>query len=151
LTEIKLRFQKNKTRFGNTHWTAGYIIEKCRDSLAKLTTEPVSSNLSRWIQNEWIGSDRIGLDQPMAVLRPEQSHDGESRGGAIVRERYLMIHSVTSRKKSTGMEWGTRRARQGKRRRQSRSGDGVELGMADGSDYGSSVASLGRRRSVVSR
>jgi hypothetical protein len=40
--------------------------------------------------------DRIGSDQPMAVLRPEQSRDGESCGGAIAGERYLMIHSVAS-------------------------------------------------------
>jgi hypothetical protein len=38
------------------------------------------------------------------VLRPKQSHDGESRGGAIAEERYLAIHSVTSQKKNTGME-----------------------------------------------
>jgi hypothetical protein len=48
--------------------------------------------------------DRIGLDRLTAVLRPENSHDGESRGVAITGECYLMIHSVTSRKKSTGME-----------------------------------------------
>jgi hypothetical protein len=48
--------------------------------------------------------DRIGSDQPTAVLRPEYGHDGKSRGGAITGERYLAIQSVTSRKKSTGME-----------------------------------------------
>jgi hypothetical protein len=46
--------------------------------------------------------DRIGLDRPTTVLRPENGHDGESRGGAIVGERYLAIHSVTSRKKAPG-------------------------------------------------
>jgi hypothetical protein len=40
--------------------------------------------------------DQIGSDQPTAVLRPEQSHDGESYGGVIAGECYLMIHSVTS-------------------------------------------------------
>jgi hypothetical protein len=48
--------------------------------------------------------DRIGSDQPTAVLRPEYGHDGESRGGAIAGERYLAIHSVTLRKKNTGMK-----------------------------------------------
>jgi hypothetical protein len=48
--------------------------------------------------------DRIGLDQPMAVLRPEQSRDGESHGGAITGERYLVNHSVTSGKKNTRMD-----------------------------------------------
>jgi hypothetical protein len=48
--------------------------------------------------------DRIGSDQPTAVLRPENGHDDESHGGAIIGERYLVIQSVTSRKKSTRME-----------------------------------------------
>jgi hypothetical protein len=48
--------------------------------------------------------DRIESDQPTAVLRPEYGHDGESRGGAITGERDSSIQSVTSRKKSTGME-----------------------------------------------
>jgi hypothetical protein len=48
--------------------------------------------------------DRIGLDRLTVVLRPENSHDGESRGGAITGERDSSIQSVTSRKKSTGME-----------------------------------------------
>jgi hypothetical protein len=77
----------------------GYIFKKCRDSLAKPPAEPVSANLSRWIQNGWIGSD-----QPTTVLRPEQSRDGESCGGAIAGERKSSIQSVTLRKKSTEME-----------------------------------------------
>jgi hypothetical protein len=48
--------------------------------------------------------DRIGSDQLTAVLRPEYGHDGESRGGAITRERYVAIHSVTLQKKNTGMK-----------------------------------------------
>jgi hypothetical protein len=36
----------------------GSIIEKCRDSLAKLTTEPVSSNPGSWIQIRRIGLGR---------------------------------------------------------------------------------------------
>jgi hypothetical protein len=40
--------------------------------------------------------DQIGLDRLTAVLRPKNSHDGESCGGAIAGERYLVIHSVTS-------------------------------------------------------
>jgi hypothetical protein len=38
------------------------------------------------------------------MLRSENSHDGESRGGAIAGECDLTIHGVTSRKKSTGMK-----------------------------------------------
>jgi hypothetical protein len=76
------------------------------------------------------GSDRIGSADGGA--RPEQSRNDESHGGAIVGEHDSSIHSVISRKKNTGMEWGTRRAHQGKRRRRSRPGDGVELGMVDG-------------------
>jgi hypothetical protein len=75
--------------------------------------------------------DRIELEPPTAVLRPEQSRDDESHGGAIARERYLAIQSVTLRKKNTGMEWGTRRAHQGRKQRRSRPGNGVELKMAD--------------------
>jgi hypothetical protein len=48
--------------------------------------------------------DWIRSDQPTAVLWPEYYRDGESHGGTIAGERYLMIHSVTSRKKSIGME-----------------------------------------------
>jgi hypothetical protein len=55
------------------------------------------------------------LDLSMAMLQPENGPDGKSRGGAITEECDLAIHRVTSRKKSTGMEWGTRRAHQGKR------------------------------------
>jgi hypothetical protein len=50
--------------------------------------------------------DRIGSADGGAL--PEQSRDDESRSGAIAGERYLVIHSVTSQKKSTRMEWGTR-------------------------------------------
>jgi hypothetical protein len=46
--------------------------------------------------------DRIGSADGGA--RPEQSRDDEPCDGTITRERYLVIHSVTSRKKSTGME-----------------------------------------------
>jgi hypothetical protein len=48
--------------------------------------------------------DRIGSDQPTAVLHPEYGHDGESRCGAITGERDSSIQSITSRKKNTGME-----------------------------------------------
>jgi hypothetical protein len=75
--------------------------------------------------------DRIESDPPTAVLRPEQSRDDESRSGAIAGERYLVIQSITLRKKNTGMEWGTRRAHQGRKRRRSRPRNGVELEMAD--------------------
>jgi hypothetical protein len=40
--------------------------------------------------------NQIGLDRLTAVLRPENGHDGESCGGAIIGEHYLVIHSVTS-------------------------------------------------------
>jgi hypothetical protein len=43
-------------------------------------------------------------DRWTAVLQPENSHDGESRGGAIAGECNLAIHRVTSRKRSTGMK-----------------------------------------------
>jgi hypothetical protein len=46
--------------------------------------------------------DRIGSADGGA--QPEQSRDDEPRGGTITGECYLVIHSVTSRKKSTGME-----------------------------------------------
>jgi hypothetical protein len=62
LTEIKLRFQKNKTRYGNTLWTAGYIFKKRRDSLAKHPAEPVPSNINRWIRDGWFGLNRGKLD-----------------------------------------------------------------------------------------
>jgi hypothetical protein len=48
------------------------------------------------------GSDRIRSADGGA--RPEQSRDDEPRDGTITGERYIVIHSVTSRKKSTGME-----------------------------------------------
>jgi hypothetical protein len=38
------------------------------------------------------------------VLRPEQRPDGDFRGGAITGECELVIHSITSRKKNTGMK-----------------------------------------------
>jgi hypothetical protein len=50
------------------------------------------------------GSDRIGSGTAGGGTRPEQSRDGEFRDGAITGERYLVIQSVTSQKKSTGME-----------------------------------------------
>jgi len=41
-----------------TLWTAGSIIEKCRDSLAKSVGEEVSSHIGRWIF-----TDRLRLEQ----------------------------------------------------------------------------------------
>jgi hypothetical protein len=38
------------------------------------------------------------------VLRPEQRPDGDFHGDAIAGECELAIHSITSRKKSTGMK-----------------------------------------------
>jgi hypothetical protein len=40
--------------------------------------------------------DRIELGTTDGGARPEQSRNGESRGGAITGERYLAIQSVTS-------------------------------------------------------
>jgi hypothetical protein len=51
---------------------------------------------------------RMGWDRSTAVLRLEYCRDGESRGGAIAGECNLAIHRVTSRNKSTGMEWGNK-------------------------------------------
>jgi hypothetical protein len=93
----------------------------------------------------------MGSDRTTAVLWLEYCCDGESRGGAIAGECNLAIHRVTSRNKSTGMEWGTRRAHQGRIRRRSWPEDGAVLGMADGSDGGSSEASSGRLRFVALR
>jgi hypothetical protein len=38
------------------------------------------------------------------ALRPEHRPDGDFRGGAIAGECKLAIHSITSRKKNTGMK-----------------------------------------------
>jgi hypothetical protein len=40
--------------------------------------------------------DRIGSGKPTAVLRPEQSHNDDLRGGAITRVREITIYSITS-------------------------------------------------------
>jgi hypothetical protein len=47
---------------------------------------------------------RIGSDRSTAVLRPENSPDGDFRSGAIAGECELSIHSITSRNKNTGMK-----------------------------------------------
>jgi hypothetical protein len=77
-----------------------------------------------------------------AALRPENSPDGGFRGGAIAGEGKSSIHSIISQKKDTGMERGTRRARQGKNRRRNRPGEGAVLGMADGGACGGEVRRL---------
>jgi hypothetical protein len=48
--------------------------------------------------------DRIGSGKPTAVLRPEQSRDGDFRGGAIAGKCELAIHSITSQNKNIGMK-----------------------------------------------
>jgi hypothetical protein len=42
------------------------------------------------------------------ALRPENSPDGDVRGGAIAGDCELMIYSITSRNKYTGMKYRSR-------------------------------------------
>jgi len=52
-----------------TLWTAGSIIEKCRDSLAKSAGEEVSSHIGRWIFTDLLKLEQRG---ELGKKRPEQ-------------------------------------------------------------------------------
>ena len=56
----KLCFQKEKTYYGNTLWSAGSISIKLRGSFKSLPTEEVSLNLGCRILNGGWRSDREG-------------------------------------------------------------------------------------------
>jgi hypothetical protein len=76
--------------------------------------------------------DRIESGTVGGGVRPAQGRDGEFCGGAMAGDGYLAIQSTIQRMENTGMEWETWRAHQGRKWRRSRTGNGVELGMADG-------------------
>jgi hypothetical protein len=72
------------------------------DSLAKLTTEPVSSNLSRWIRNEWIGSDRIGSDQPTAVLGQNRAATTSPTAVPLLENAIARFTALSHERKTPG-------------------------------------------------
>jgi hypothetical protein len=77
---MDLRFWKEKTYFWNTFWSAGSILEIPRVSLAKVSAEPVSLVLGRWIRFERIRSNQerkrktpAGYSGPTAAPWPESA------------------------------------------------------------------------------
>jgi hypothetical protein len=93
--------------------------------------------------------DRIESGTVDGGVWPAQGRDGEFRGGAIVGEHENSIPSTIQRTESTGMEWRTWRAHQGRKRRRSQTGNGVELGMADGGGVVGLLARCGVSRAPL--
>jgi hypothetical protein len=73
--------------------------------------------------------DRIEPETTDGGARPEQSRDGESRGGAITGERESSIPSTIQRKENTGRESGARRAHLARKRSRGRTKGDAQLGM----------------------